>query len=134
MKKTNEILPYIRLRFNLEHPTFENCYIEGYEACGHSLEESSNPFKPNSAENEQWSQGWWDNFYGEEALFQYSTIEDDELEHSYQQDRASNEPSFYGQETETLLDSKQSKITLVAKVAAMVAASFLSYQVIDLIA
>lgn len=132
MKTTNEMLPYVRLRFNIENPGFEECYIDGYESCKLEIDELDNPFEPLSAESEYWSQGWWDKFYGNEPLFQFNTIEQGELEGAYQ-DKASNDAAFYG-DAKTNLSIRRSRMTMVAKVAAMVAASFLSYQVIDLIA
>lgn len=129
MKTTEDMLPYVRLRFNIENPSYEDCYLEGYDSSKSDIDESYNPYEAMSAEAEQWSQGWWDQFYGEEPLFQYNTIQDSELETA----RASNDASFY-EDAKTNISIRRSRMTLVAKVAAMVAASFLSYQVIDLIA
>lgn len=132
MKTTDEMLPYVRLRFNIENPSYEDCYLEGYESSKSDIEESNNPYKPLSAEAEQWSQGWWDQFYGKEPVFQYDTIQTSELEAVYEE-KASNDASFY-EDAKDNVSLRRSRMTLVAKVAAMVAASFLSYQVIDLIA
>lgn len=133
MKTTEEILPYVRLRFNIENPTFEECYIDGFESSKQSIDVSENPFKLSSPEYEQWSQGWWDHFYGQEPLFEYNNIENSNLETLFET-QASNDDTFYGQLNKKGLHLTHSRMTLVAKVAAMVAASFLSYQVIDLIA
>ncbi len=65
MNDTTELLPHIKLRFNIEHPSFEECYSYGYECALAEVEEDENPFREGSIEHEQWQEGWWAGFYGE---------------------------------------------------------------------
>ena len=66
---TTTLLPHIKLRFNIDHPSYEECYLFGYE-CGLSdVSEEDNPFKAHSKEAEQWIEGWWAGAYGEDPLF-----------------------------------------------------------------
>lgn len=135
--KTTDILPYVRLRFNVDNPSLDDCYLDGYEAAKHKIDEDDNPFELSSLENEYWMQGWWDHFYGNKPLFQCASNEEERarqptIENS---EAACNDPTFYGKEgKEATVSAHHSRMTLVAKVAAAVAATFLSYQVIDLIA
>ncbi len=69
MNDTTELLPHIKLRFNIEHPSFEECYAYGYECALAEMGEEENPFHAGSREFEQWQDGWWAGFYGEEPLF-----------------------------------------------------------------
>ena len=74
------LLPDIKLRFNIEHPTLEEAYIFGYECARADLAESDNPFTSGTFESEHWIDGWWAGFYGEKPAFVFS----DEYEVSYQ--------------------------------------------------
>lgn len=68
-----DILPHLRLQIALKHPNVEDCWSEGYECSQEDgLDESSNPYKDGSIENEQWREGWWAGFYGEEPLYEVS--------------------------------------------------------------
>ncbi|MBA2709086.1 MAG: transmission trait enhancer LetE [Tatlockia sp.] len=77
MKDTTELLSHIKLRFNIEHPSFEECYLDGYHCAKADISEEDNPFNKGSLEYEKWQDGWWAGFYGEEPLF--SQTEDSEL-------------------------------------------------------
>lgn len=68
MNDTTELLPHIKLRFNIEHPTFEECYAYGYECARVELDEEENPFRAGSKEYEQWSEGWWAGFYSDDVI------------------------------------------------------------------
>ncbi|KTD28039.1 hypothetical protein [Legionella maceachernii] len=70
MNDTTTLLPHIKLRFNIEHPSLEECYSFGYECAVAELGEEENPFHENSKEYEQWQEGWWAGFYGEKPLFE----------------------------------------------------------------
>ena len=72
MNDTNTLLPHIKLRFNIEHPSFEECYTYGYECSLAELDEAENPYSEGSFEHEQWREGWWAGFYGETPLFEGS--------------------------------------------------------------
>ncbi|KTC66454.1 transmission trait enhancer LetE (plasmid) [Legionella adelaidensis] len=69
MKDIINVLPDIRLRFNIDHPTFEECYAFGYECAMAEVSENENPFKPGTSEYDQWAEGWWAGFYGEEPIY-----------------------------------------------------------------
>lgn len=72
------MLPDIKLRFNIEHPSLEEVYIFGYECSKAALSEEDNPFPVNTLEHEQWSDGWWAGFYEEKPAFELCA--DDEVE------------------------------------------------------
>jgi|GEM_PF-723365 len=69
MNDMNVLLPHIKLRLNIDHPGYEECYAYGYECAVAEISEDDNPFTEGSDEFEQWSEGWWAGFYGEEPLF-----------------------------------------------------------------
>lgn len=64
-----KMLPDIKLRFNIEHPSLEEAYVFGYECARSELGENENPFPADSLESEHWSNGWWAGFYDEEPAF-----------------------------------------------------------------
>ncbi len=126
---TSEIYPYLKLKFQLDNPNLEDCYLEGYKNALIDMTEDNNPFHQGSRESEQWLEGWWTGFYGNEPLYGFSKDELGERishrEANFLLRKAANEPGFEG---------GSSTITKVAKVAAAVAATFLGYQVLDMIA
>ncbi len=69
MSDTKLLLPHVKLHFNVDHPTIEESYLYGYECAKYDVSEDDNPFAFGSKEHEQWSDGWWDSFYGDEPLF-----------------------------------------------------------------
>lgn len=68
MNDTTELLPHIKLRFNIEHPTLEECYAYGYECARVEINEEDNPYRIGSQESEHWIEGWWAGFYGEDVV------------------------------------------------------------------
>lgn len=65
----NLFLSHLKLKLHLDFPNYEECYIDGY-ACGLvNITEASNPYTKNSVEAGYWSEGWWNAFYEESALF-----------------------------------------------------------------
>ncbi|QDP73509.1 transmission trait enhancer LetE [Legionella israelensis] len=122
MNDINTLLPHVRLRFNIEHPSYEECYVFGYECAVAKLDIEENPYPETSVEAEQWNEGWWAGFYGEEPLFaitptpvQTKTIDAAANDNLYQQEK-----NFF---------SKVWKIT-----GALAASAVIGYQVIDLVA
>lgn len=71
-----ELLPHVKLHFNVKHPTIEESYVYGYECAKYEVSESENPFIFGTKEHEQWSNGWWDGFYGEVPLFELEPKEE----------------------------------------------------------
>ena len=63
------LLPHVTFRFNLEHPTFEESYVYGYECARADVSEDENPFAMGTKEREQWIAGWWAGFYDEQPAF-----------------------------------------------------------------
>ena len=70
MNDMTALLPHIKLHFNIEHPSFEECYAYGYECALAEINEVANPYQMNSKESDQWLEGWWAGFYGEKPLYE----------------------------------------------------------------
>ena len=123
MNDINQILPHVQLRFNLEHPTLEECYAYGYE-CGRSdISEQDNPFKENSTDSEQWLEGWWAGFYGEIPLYELSKL----TQTQKTEVAAANDQVF--------VDGKANFLKKVLEITGVIAVStILGYQVIDFVA
>ena len=66
------LLPDIKLRFNIEHPSLEDCYAYGYECAVAEVNEEENPYAVGSKESLHWIEGWWAGFYGEKALHEFA--------------------------------------------------------------
>ncbi|OGV27245.1 MAG: hypothetical protein A3F18_01090 [Legionellales bacterium RIFCSPHIGHO2_12_FULL_37_14] len=69
MSTIEDVLPDIALRFNIEHPSYEECYAYGYACAVASLDLEVNPYASGTKLAGQWEEGWWDGFYGHDPLF-----------------------------------------------------------------
>ncbi|RUR13007.1 transmission trait enhancer LetE [Legionella sp. km772] len=122
MNDTTALLPHIKLRFNIEHPSYEECYLFGYECALSEVAEEDNPFRAGSQESEQWLEGWWAGFYGEEPLFDLNAEADEETEIKRE---AANDQQY----------QKSSIMTLVFEISGAIAASaIVGYQLLELVA
>lgn len=72
-----ELLPHVKLHFNVKHATLEESYVYGYECAKYEVTENENPFVLGTKEHEQWSNGWWDGFYGDAPLFDLELKEEE---------------------------------------------------------
>ncbi|MCX7117210.1 MAG: transmission trait enhancer LetE [Legionellales bacterium] len=116
------VLPDIKLRFNIDHPNFEECYTQGYESALVDASEEENPFGLGTKESDQWLEGWWAGFYGEPSL--YLTEDSDSV--TSPEDAAND--NVYHVSTSYI-------ITKVLEIAGMLALSaVVGYQIIDLVA
>ena len=130
MNDTTALLPHIKLRFNIEHPSFEECYSYGYECALAEVGEEENPYREASLEHEQWLEGWWAGFYGEKPLFELAGEHSDE-ELLASESEAANDHAYH------LVNSLVSS-TFLAKwlriTGALAATAVVGYQVLDLVA
>lgn len=123
MNDTTALLPHIKLRFNIEHPSYEECYLFGYECANAEVTEEDNPFRTGSQEAEQWLEGWWAGFYGDEPLFTMNNTAADEVES--QKVVAANDQQY----------QRSSFLTLVFEISGAIAASaIVGYQLLELVA
>lgn len=125
MNDTTALLPHIKLRFNIEHPSFEDCYAYGYECALAEINEKENPYILDSEESEQWLEGWWAGFYGEKPL--YELVDDNENQSVINQHVAANDGVYY--QSMVCFFAKVMEVTGVLAVSALV-----GYQLIDLVA
>lgn len=121
------MLPHIKLRFNIEYPDLEDCYIEGYQSALAATDEKGNPFPIGTREHEQWLDGWWAGFYGEEPLF---TLKNNSLTKK-KPPVAANDQFYHvlGSMLTSEFFTKMLKIT-----GALAATAVVGYQVFDLVA
>lgn len=126
MNDLSALLPYVKLRFNLKHPSFEECYDFGYECARQGIAENENPFTEGTSKHEQWAEGWWMGYYEEKPLFANNT--DDKLAKvNIFQKKSANEHVF---------KQHVEKFWLRAlEITGVIAASaFIGYQVLELVA
>ncbi len=123
MNELNSLLPHLKFRFHLDHPTLEECYAYGYECALADVQEDDNPYPLNSAEREQWLEGWWAGFYNDQPLFNLAAEAESE--------RAALEPV-----NDRLYHKEQSNYFLrVLEIAGVIAVSaIIGYQVMDIVA
>lgn len=125
MNDLNVLLPHIKLRLNIDHPSYEECYVYGYECAVADVSEEENPYTVGSREHEQWAEGWWAGFYGDEPLFRMAeTKEEPELSES---GAAANEQVYH-----LLPDGFWEQCLNLT--GAFAATMILGYQVFDLVA
>jgi hypothetical protein len=126
MNDINTILPDIKLKFNIDHPSIEECYAFGYECAQAELSEEENPYKGGTLESETWIEGWWAGFYGEEPIHKMDEIITN-FATTETISNAANEAEYQ--------DEKVSFLTRLMEITSILAASALvGYQVIDLVA
>ncbi len=127
MSEMQQVLPHIRLQFNIEHANLEDCWGEGYQAASSEIDEEQNPFIKDSLEYEQWNEGWWAGFYGEEQIYATSASSQ-ETSVEEMPVKAANEP-FWHNATIYALAGRFIKIS-----SAFAAASLIGYQLLDMVA
>ena len=125
MKTIDELLPYINLKMNLEHPDLEACYAEGYQCALMEGLENESPFGEDTVEHQHWIDGWWDGYYREEPMFNvrdYFMASDEEPE------LAANDEALQ-------LPEPSGFLTKVIELSGVIAVSaILGYQMIDMVA
>ena len=115
MNDITALLPHIKLRFNIEHPTYEDSYAFGYECARADVAEEDNPFHKGTQQAEHWLEGWWDAIEGEQPLFELNAVEAEELSVSDHH--------------------KHSFLSLVIEISGAIAASaIVGYQLFELVA
>jgi len=123
MNDTTDLLSDIKLRFNIDHPNFEECYVDGYESALANLPEEDNPYKTGSPEAEQWLDGWFAGTFNEEPLFHLG--HDKEEAELVEEDAANDQEYSY----------THSFFTLVFEIGGAIAASaIVGYQLLELVA
>jgi ribosome modulation factor len=122
MNTINTVLPDVKLKFHIDHPSLEDCYAFGYECAQAQISEDENPFPENSASANQWLEGWWDGFYDEAPL--YDTVAEQSSEtiesEAANDQRFQKQPGFF--------------YTVLKITGAIAASAVVGYQVIDLVA
>jgi hypothetical protein len=71
MNVQNNVLPEARLIFEIQCPSLEECWVDGYETAMANGLEDCNPYAKASSEYQHWNDGWWSGFYGESPINTY---------------------------------------------------------------
>ncbi|KTD66591.1 transmission trait enhancer protein LetE [Legionella santicrucis] len=124
MNDITALLPHIKLRFNIEHPSYEDSYAFGYECALADIAEEDNPFLIGSQQAEHWLEGWWDAMEGEQPLFELNS-------------QAPEVPSVINEiaANDQVYCHKHSFLSLVIEISGAIAASALvGYQLFELVA
>jgi hypothetical protein len=130
MNDIAELLPHIKLRFNIDHPSFEECYALGYESAMAEATEEANPFNEDTQEYQQWQEGWWAGFYGEPPLFEFNSLIESEKATMGEQIAANDHAyHFISNLVNSTFLANLLKIT-----GAIAATAVVGYQVIELVA
>lgn len=124
MNESTDVMPDVKFRFHVEHPSIEECYAYGYECARNNIQESDNPYASGTQNHEQWIEGWWAGFYEDQPLFSV----DAELPEDHDTILASaNDHAFH--------DARESYLLRALEIASVIAVSaIIGYQVIDLVA
>lgn len=124
MTNLADVVPDIKFRFHVEHPTLEECYAYGYECARADVPEDDNPYAANSQNHEQWIEGWWAGFYEDQPLFSFDA---EHPEDTVDILAPANDHSFH--------DTCENYLLRALEIASVIAVSaILGYQVIDLVA
>lgn len=122
MNDLNTLLPHVMLHFTISHPTYEECYEDGYEAACAGLSEEENPFTENTKAAAQWLEGWWAGFYEEKPLFS-----EPDFNLSSKEDTSANDQHYFAEHGHFF--SKWFNIS-----SAITATAILGYQLLELVA
>lgn len=124
MNDITALLPDIKLRFNIDHPTYEESYASGYECALAYQSEEDNPFQKGTQEANHWLEGWWDALSGDEPLFNTNLIEANEM--ALEKEVSANDHHYC---------QKHSFFSLVMEISGALAASaIVGYQLFELVA
>ncbi|WP_115711446.1 transmission trait enhancer LetE [Legionella sainthelensi] len=124
MNDITALLPHIKLRFNIEHPSYEDSYAFGYECALADVAEEDNPFNRGSQQADHWLEGWWDAMQGEQPLFALNSETPEVI--SIANEVAANDQVYC---------HKHSFLSLVIEISGAIAASALvGYQLFELVA
>jgi ribosome modulation factor len=124
MNDITALLPHIKLRFNIDHPSYEESYAMGYECALAYGAEEDNPFQESTPEAQHWLEGWWDALSGEEPLFNVTELLNQEQTKT--KDVAVNDQQYC---------QKHSFLSLVIEISGAIAASaIVGYQLFELVA
>ncbi len=126
-----QIQAHLKLHIEHQFPNLEDCYSEGYENSLNSIGEEQNPYTPGTTEHQQYSDGWWAGFYGEEPLYGTSSV-------AIEQTEAANAPTRI--QAKAAIDSIKAKASswkqaITYRVFALGAAAIVAimgYQLVDL--
>ena len=69
MKTDQELLGHAKLMLNIQMPSYEDCWQDGFDSCQNDLDESDNPYDEDSAQYIQWQEGWWADCLNETGAF-----------------------------------------------------------------
>ena len=126
MQDTTAYLPHIRLDFNIKHPSIEECYVDGYLCATNEMQELENPFKEGSLEARNWSDGWWAGFYGDEPLFDFTTVAAEET--AFIKSKADNDAAFSSPKMNLYL------LRFLEISGALAVSALVGYQLIEMVA
>ncbi|HAF87338.1 MAG: transmission trait enhancer LetE [Legionellaceae bacterium] len=127
MNDTTALLPHMKLKLNIDHPSLEESYVFGYECAQASMPEEENPFASQSAEHRAWTDGWWDGFYEVEPLFALSQLKSPEPQYT------TNASLFHTMDG--FIKAHPKFVERMLKIASGVAATaIVGYQLIDYVA
>ena len=112
--------------FNINHPSLEECYCDGYACAKAEFDESANPFKKDSVEARHWSEGWWAGFYGEEPLFDLANLPEEEF--PLITDKAVNDDTFLSPKINLFL------LRFLEISGALAVSALIGYQLVELVA
>ena len=125
MNDTKALLPHIKLLLTIDHPGYEECYSFGYECAMAEMAEEENPYKEGSAAFNQWQEGWWAGFYGEEPLFQSAESLDETP--AITAVHAANDEAYHH-------DYRHFIANFLKITGAITATALIGYQIIDMVA
>ena len=134
MVNEKEIVPYIRLMLNIQHPPLDECWLEGYESGGSYVEENDNPYPGPSTEHQYWLEGWWEGFYKSDEEPTTTDVKRNAQSANTKSTTAANQkrPSLGKSHQQAI--HRWGKLMRYVKLSGVIAATFLiSYQLIDVI-
>lgn len=131
MQKETDVLGDVRLQFNIQNPTLEDCYVDGYELGQAETAEDSNPYQEGTTEFQSWADGWWAGFYGEDALFD---LAGNVTAESAEQQTEIELPTTAANEAQWEVDRRKLWIKRTAKIAAILFVAAAAYEVADMAA
>ena len=125
-----DVLPEVRLQFNINNPSIDETWTEGYDLAIAEGDESDNPYQEGTKAFAYWNEGWWAGFYAEKPLFDLAATPDNEIRRemlSSQAKPAANDVAWNASVTKKWA-------VRVVKISSVIALALAAVELVDLAA
>lgn len=74
MSDERQLISHARLMLNIQMPTLEDCWQEGFDSFHNEIDDANNPYKADTPEYHHWQEGWWAACYDESPAHSIESV------------------------------------------------------------